>query len=176
MPGKFVLRGYIQTLDQAQALVDYMNVNFPYLDKLENQVVVETNLQAQIQGMLVERGFSGVTFQLSNGELVLAGRVDQKMSSSFSDAVDQLKGIKGVRLVKNFVVLSTADTSRIDVSAQYKISGYSKKDDHNMFVVINGKILSIGDAIDGMMITSIQPNMVLLEKDGLKFRINYNLQ
>jgi hypothetical protein len=45
-----------------------------------------------------------------------------------------------------------------------------------MFIVINGKILSIGDAIDGMTITGIMPNMVLLEKDGLKFRINYNLQ
>ena len=175
-PGKFVLRGYIQTLDQAQALADYMNLNFPYLDKLDNQVVIETNLQVQIQGMLAERGFSGVSFQLSNGELVLAGRVDQKMSSSFADTLDHLKVIKGVRLVKNFVIFSTADTSRIDVSSQYQISGYSKKDDKNMFIVINGKILSVGDAIDGMMITTILPTMILLEKDGLKFRINYNLQ
>ena len=174
--GRFVLRGYLQTLDQSQALTDYMNLNFPYLDKLDNQVVVETNLQVQIQGMLTEKGFSGVSFQLSNGELVLAGRVDQRMSSSFSNTVDQFKGIKGVRIVKNFVVLSAGDTSHVDISAQYRISGYSKKDDKNMFIVINGKILSIGDTIDGMMVVSILPNMVLLEKDGLKFRINYNLQ
>lgn len=175
-PGKFVLRGYLETLDQAQALADYMNLNFPYLDKLENQVVVETNLQAQIQSMLITKGFSAVTFQLSNGEIVLAGRVDQKNSGTFSDTIDQLKSLKGVRTVKNFVIFTTANTSRIDLSSQYNVSGYSKKDDENMFVVINGKILSTGDAIDGMTITGILPNMVLLEKDGLKFRINYNLQ
>jgi type III secretion system YscD/HrpQ family protein len=176
IPGKFVMRGYLQTLDQLQLLVDYMNMNFPYVDKLENQVVIETNLQTQIQSMLATKGFSGVNFQISNGELVLAGRVDQKQSSSFSNIVDQLKSIKGVRIVKNFVIFTTAETSRIDISAQYQISGYSKKDDQNMFIVINGKIMSIGDAIDGMTITTILPNAVLLEKDGLKFRINYNLQ
>jgi type III secretion system YscD/HrpQ family protein len=175
-PGKFILRGYLQTLDQMQALTDYMNFNFPYLDRLENQVIIETNLEAQIQSMLVSKGFSGVTFQLSNGEIVLAGRVDQNHSSAFSDAVDHMKSLKGVRTVKNFVIFTTADTSRIDISSQYQVSGYSKKDDQNMFVVVNGKILSIGEVIDGMTITGILPNMVLLEKDGLKFRINYNLQ
>jgi type III secretion system YscD/HrpQ family protein len=176
VPGRFVMRGYLQTLDQMSALVDYMNINFPYIDKLENQVVVETNLQTQIQSMLVTKGFSGVNFQLSNGELVLAGRVDQRHESDFSSTVDQLKAVKGVRLVKNFVIYTSAETSRIDVSQQYQVTGYSKRDDQNMFVVINGKIMSVGDAIDGMTITSIMPNMVLLEKDGLKFRINYNLQ
>jgi type III secretion system YscD/HrpQ family protein len=176
VPGRFVMRGYLQTLDQMSALVDYMNLNFPYTDKLENQVVVETNLQTQIQSMLVAKGFSGVNFQISNGELVLAGRVDQKLESEFTGTVDQLKAVKGVRLVKNFVIYTSAETSRIDVSSQYRVTGYSKKDEQNMFIVINGKIMSIGDAIDGMTITSILPSMVLLEKDGLKFRINYNLQ
>ncbi len=175
-PGKFVLRGYLQTLDQMQALADYINLNFPYLDKLENQVVIETNLETQIQSMLVAKGFSGVTFQLSNGEVVLAGRVDQKLSLTFTETVDHMKGLKGVRMVKNYVIYTSADTSRSDISSQYGISGYSKKDEESMFVVINGKILSIGEAIDGMTITGILPSMVLLEKDGLKFRINYNLQ
>jgi len=176
VPGKFVLRGYVQTPEQMQALTDYINFNFPYLDKLENQVVIETNLEIQVQSMLQAKGFSGVTIQLNNGEIVLAGRVDQKQTNAFADMVDQMKSLRGVRNVKNFVIYTTADTSRIDVSSQYKISGYSKKDDQNMFIVINGKILSIGDTIDGMTVTGILPNMVLLEKDGLKFRINYNLQ
>jgi type III secretion system YscD/HrpQ family protein len=175
-PGRFVMRGYLQTSDQMQQLVDYMNLNFPYIDKLENQVVIETDVQTQIQSMLVTKGFSGVNFQLSNGEVVLAGRVDQKQSSTFGDFVDQLKSVKGVRLVKNFVIYTTAETSRIDISAQYQITGYSKRDDQHMFIVINGRIMSVGEIIDGMTITSILPNMVLLEKDGLKFRINYNLQ
>jgi hypothetical protein len=78
--------------------------------------------------------------------------------------------------VKNFVIFTAADTSRIDITAQYQVSGYSKKDEKSQFIVINGKILSIGDMIDGMTVTNIQSTMVLLEKDGLKFRINYNLQ
>jgi type III secretion system YscD/HrpQ family protein len=163
-------------MDQAQALADYININFPYLDRLENQVVIETNLVAQIQGMLIENGFSGVTFQLANGELVIAGRVDEKRTDSFRETINLFKNLKGVRVVKNFVVYTTADSSRIDLTSQYKITGYSQKDEESYFVVINGRILGQGETIDGMTITAVQPNIVLLEKDGLKFKINYNLQ
>ncbi len=175
-PGKFVLRGYVQTLEQAQTLSDYLNLNFPYLDRLENQVIVETNLQMQVESILIEKGFSSVTYQLSNGELVLAGRVDQKKAHTFNAIIDQFYTVPGIRLIKNFVIYTKADTSRIDISSKYQITGYSKKDDQNMFVVINGKILTIEDVVDGMKITEILSNMVLLEKDGVKFRINYNLQ
>lgn len=175
-PGKLVLRGYVQTLEQAQALSDYLNLNFPYLDRLDNQVVVETNLQMQIESLLLEKGFSGVTYQLSNGELILGGRVDQKKAQVFNTTIDQFHTVPGIRLIKNFVIYTKADTSRIDISTKYQISGYSTKDGKNMFVVINGKILTIEDMIDGMRITEILSNMVLLEKDGVKYRINYNLQ
>ncbi|PWU13333.1 MAG: EscD/YscD/HrpQ family type III secretion system inner membrane ring protein [Chlamydiae bacterium] len=175
-PGKFVLRGYVQTLEQAQTLSDYLNLNFPYLDRLENQVIVETNLQMQVESVLIEKGFSSVTYQLSNGELVLAGRVDQKKAHTFNAIIDQFYTVPGIRLIKNFVIYTKADTSRIDISSKYQITGYSKKDDQNMFVVINGKILTIEDVVDGMKITEILSNTVLLEKDGVKFRINYNLQ
>jgi type III secretion system YscD/HrpQ family protein len=176
-PGRFVMRGYLQTLDQAQALSDYMNLNFPYLDRLNNQVVVETNLQMQVESMLFEHGFTGVTFQLSNGELVLTGRVDSKHSSSFNSLLHQFKEIMGIRMVKNFVVLTSgADSARTDLSSKYQVTGFSKRDDKDYFVFINGKILGKNDILDGMKITGVLPNMVLLEKDGLKFRINYNLQ
>ncbi len=175
-PGRFVMRGYLQTPEQAIALSDYINVNFPYLDRLDNQVVVEGNLATQIQAMLIEKGFASVAFQLNNGELVLTGRVDEKNKASYDETVNHLKALMGIRSVKNFVVLSTADTSRIDLSTKYTVTGSSKKDTHNLFVLINGKIVGKGDILDGMTITSVQPNMVLLEKDGLKFRINYNLQ
>ncbi len=175
-PGKFVLKGYLQTLEQSLSLSDYLNMNFPYLDRLDNQVVIETNLQAQIQSMLTQKGLSGISFQLANGEVVFTGRVDRVENEHFQKMVDQLKALSGIRLVKNFVVSTTADTSRVDISGQYQVSGYSKRDAKSMFVVINGKILSLGDSIDGMAITNILPNMILLEKDGLKFRINYNLQ
>lgn len=175
-PGKFVMRGYLQTLEQAQTLADYININFPYLDRLDNQVVVESVLNTQIQGMLIEHGFGAVTYQLSNGELVLSGRIDSHHSEEFQKIVHQFKALPGIRVVKNFVILTTVDTSRIDLSQQYQVSGVSKGDDRILYVVVNGRVLSIGDSLDGMLITDLQPKEILLEKDGLKFKINYNLQ
>lgn len=175
-PGRFILRGYVQTLEDLQSLVDYINMNFPYLDKLDNQVVVENTLTLQIDSMLLEKGFSGVSYQLSNGEIVLAGRVDSKESYDFNRLIAELKALPGIRLVKSYVIFTSADTSRIDLSEKYRVSGYSTKDSERLYVVINGKILTTGDVLDGMIVTGVQPNMVLLEKDGLKFKINYNLQ
>lgn len=175
-PGKFVIRGYLQTLDQAQALSDYLNMNFPYLDRLDNQVVVESNLTTQVQSMLLEKGFNNVSYQLTDGELVLSGRVDGKDSPRFDALVHEFKALTGVRMLKNFVIYTTEESSIVDLTSKYKVMGYSKKDGANQFVVINGKILSLGDNLDGMIITTISPTAVLLEKDGLKFKINYNLQ
>ncbi len=175
-PGKFVIRGYLQTLDQAQTLSDYLNMNFPYLDRLDNQVVVESNLLTQVQSMLLERGFNNVAYQLTDGELVLSGRVDGKESHRFDTLVKDFKGLAGVRMLKNFVVYTSEESSYVDLTSKYKVMGYSKKDGASQFVVINGKILTLGDNLDGMVISSISPSAVLLEKDGLKFKINYNLQ
>lgn len=175
-PGKFVVRGYLQTLEQGQALSDYLNVNFPYLDRLDNQVVVESNLTTQVQSMLTERGFNNVTYQLVDGEIVLSGRVDGKDSHRFNTLVKDFKALAGVRMLKNYVVYTNEESSLVDLSSKYKVMGYSKKDGANQFIVINGKILSLGDTLDGMTITAISPSAVMLEKDGLKFKINYNLQ
>lgn len=176
-PGKFVVRGYLQTLDQAQALSDYLNMNFPYLDRLDNQVVVESNLTTQVQSMLLERGFNNVSYQLTDGELVLSGRVDGKDTQRFDSVVKDFKALPGVRMLKNYVIYTTEESSIVDLpSDKYKVMGYSKKDGANQFIVINGKILTLGDNLDGMIITTISPTAVLLEKDGLKFKINYNLQ
>ncbi len=175
-PGKFVVRGYVQTLDQAQALSDYLNMNFPYLDRLDNQIVVESNLTTQVQSMLLEKGFNNVAYQLTDGELVLSGRVDGKDTHRFDSLIKDFKGLAGIRMLKNYVVYTSEESSLVDLSNKYKVMGYSKKDGANQFIVINGKILSLGDNLDGMVITAISSTAVLLEKDGLKFKINYNLQ
>ncbi|MFI5334536.1 MAG: type III secretion system inner membrane ring subunit SctD [Chlamydiales bacterium] len=174
--GKFVVRGYLQTPEQAQALSDYLNANFPYLDKLDNQVVVEGNLSVQIQSMLAQKGFGNVNFELTNGEVVLAGRIEEKHKKNYDELVSEFKALAGVRGVKNYVVISTAEASRIDITDKYAISGYSRQDEKSLFVLINGRIVGKGDILDGMTITGVEPNLILLEKDGVKFRINYNLQ
>ncbi len=175
-PGRFVVRGYLETPEQAQALSDYLNANFPYLDKLENQVVVEGNLSVQVQSMLAQRGFGNVSFELTNGELVLGGRIEEKHQKAYDELVSEFKALVGVRGVKNFVVTSTPEASRIDLTEKYKITGSSRKDSKSLYVLINGRIIGKGDVLDGMTITGVEPNLILLEKDGVKFRINYNLQ
>jgi type III secretion system YscD/HrpQ family protein len=175
-PGKFVLRGYLPTLEEQTALIDYINLNFPYLDKLENQVVVEKNLQMEIQSMLTEHGYLGVSFQLSNGEVVLTGRVEESKHLQFEHLLKDMKKLPGVRLIKNLSIVTSGEASQIDLSSQYAVTGYSKRDEKDFFVVINGHILGQGDELDGMQIVKVEPKSVILEKDGLKYRINYNLQ
>jgi len=176
VPGHFVLRGYVQTLELATELSEYINLNFPYLDKLDNQVVVENTLEAQIQSLLLEKNLINVTFQFSNGELILAGRVGSNHESDFNETIKTLKKVKGVRLVKNFVVITTPTSEYINISSKYKVTGSSKLGNVSQYVVINGKILSKGDSLDGMNITKIDENSIFLEKDGIKYQINYNQQ
>jgi type III secretion system YscD/HrpQ family protein len=176
LPGKFVLRGYLKTVPQLEALSDYMNLNFPYLDRLENQVVVESNLQTQIQSELTSQGLVGVALQLSNGEVILSGRTDKGHNEKLVSLLPLIKALPGVRIVKNFVVITTEDTSRSDISDQYQVTGYSKRDEKDYYVVINGRIIGNGDILDGMKVTGVKHNLVLLEKDGVKYKINYNLQ
>ncbi|MCB1109386.1 MAG: type III secretion system inner membrane ring subunit SctD [Chlamydiia bacterium] len=174
VPGHFVLRGYVQTLEDSSKLSEYMNLNFPYLDKLDNQVVVENTLEAQIQGILTEYQFGNVTFQFGNGELILAGRVPSNQESSYNKMIAEIKKIPGVRMVKNFVVLSKPTSDIVDISSKYKVTGSSKYGNMNQYVVINGKILSVGSDLDGMTITRMENNSIFLEKDGIKYKINYN--
>jgi type III secretion system YscD/HrpQ family protein len=174
VPGHYVLRGYVQTLEDSTKLSEYININFPYLDKLDNQVVVENTLEAQIQGILTQNQFGNVTFQFSNGELVLAGRVPSNQESKYNDMITDLKKVPGVRMVKNFVVLSKPTSDIVDISSKYKVTGSSKYGNKNQYVVINGKILSVGGELDGMTITKMENNSIMLEKDGIKYRINYN--
>lgn len=174
IPGHFVLRGYVQTLEDSAKLSEYMNLNFPYLDKLDNQVVVENTLEAQIQGVLTEYGFGNVTFQFANGELILAGRVPSNQESSYNKMIAELKKVSGIRMVKNFVVLSKPTSDVVDISSKYKVTGSSKYGNINQYVVINGKILSVGNDLDGMTITRMENNTIFLEKDGIKYKINYN--
>ncbi|NRA90401.1 MAG: type III secretion system inner membrane ring subunit SctD [Simkaniaceae bacterium] len=174
VPGHFVLRGYVQTLEDATKLSEYININFPYLDKLDNQVVVENTLEAQIQSVLTENQFGNVTFQFSNGELILAGRVPSNQESAYNTMVTTLKKLQGVRLVKNFVVLSKPTSDIVDISSKYKVTGSSKYGNTSQYVVINGKILSVGSKLDGMTIINMENNSIFLEKDGIKYKINYN--
>ena len=175
-PGKFVLKGYVQTQQDATNLMEYMTLNFPFNEKLENQVVVANTLELQIQALLTEKQFLNVTFELSSGEVLLAGRVNDKSEKDFMQTLQELKKMPGVRSIKNFVIITTASTARINLSDKYKVTGTSKVGNINQYVVINGQILTTGDTLDGMTIVQVEAESVLLEKEGLKYKINYNQQ
>lgn len=174
IPGHYVLRGYVQNLEDATKLSEYINIHFPYLDKLDNQVIVENTLEAQIQGVLMQNQFGNITFQFSNGELILSGRVPSNEEKKYEEMTSTLRKLRGIRMVKNFVVLSQPTSDLVDISAKYKVTGSSKYGNMNQYVVINGKILSVGNDLDGMTIIRMENHSVLLEKDGIKYRINYN--
>lgn len=172
-PGKFTINGYIQTNEEAIQLFEYLTVNFPYLDRLTSHVVVEENLNAQVESLLLAAGFSAVKLQLANGEVILTGNYSEKRKSDFEDFVEKLDKVPGISHVKNYAVATMPQLAAIDLSQQFHVGGSSQFDGHGYSVVLNGKIYTLGDAVEGMKITEIDPSTILLEKDGLKYKINY---
>lgn len=172
-PGQFVVHGYIQSMDQFGQLAEYLNVNFPYPDRLQNQVVVEDTLNIQVQSQLQKKGFGAVTFQLSAGDLVILGRYPEKQESEYKELLSDLNKLAGIQSVKNFAVASSTSAASIDLTQQYKVSGSTLCAHQGYNAVINGRIFAVGDSLDGMKISAIEPNSILLEKDGLKYKIDY---
>ncbi|MEF9496779.1 type III secretion system inner membrane ring subunit SctD [Chlamydia sp. 04-14] len=177
-PGQFVITGYLKTEEQAVCLSDYLNVHFNYLSLLENKVIIESQMLKAIAGQLLQSGFANIHVAFVNGEVVLTGYVNNADGEKFRSVVQDISSLPGVRLVKNFVVLLPVEEGIIDLNlrypSRYRVTGYSKYGDVSINVVVNGRILTRGDVIDGMTVTSIQPNCIFLEKEGLKYKIEYN--
>lgn len=171
--GEYILSGYLQTRNQGEQVWEYMARNFPYIDLLDNKIVIEEDVLATVTGILRDKGLISVSAQISSGELSLTGTVPADKISSLEQAVAFFKEIPGMRGVKNFVTESTHQESIINISDRYVVSGSSRLDGANLSVIINGRILSQGDVLDGMTITTIQSNYILLEKDGMPYRIDY---
>lgn len=177
-PGKFVLTGYLQSNKQAAALTDYMNLNFANLERLENLVVVEEQVIEEVESSLLQQGLNGVAVQFSNGELIFTGYISSTNAGAFQSLLTKFSELSGVRTVRSYVVALSPEQAVVELNEKYPgrylVTGSSKHGDVNINVVINGRILTRGDTIDGMTITSIQPNTIFLEKDGLKYKIEYN--
>ena len=177
-PGIFVISGYLKTEEQAACLVDYLNLHFNYLSLLDNKVVVETQVMKALAGHLIQSGFANVHVAFTNGEAVLTGYINNKDADKFRTVVQELQDIAGIRVVKNFVVLLPAEEGVIDLNmrypGRYRVTGFSKCGDISINVVVNGRILTRGDILDGMTVTSIQPHCIFLEREGLKYKIEYN--
>jgi len=171
--GKFFAMGYVETNETAAELGEYLTINFPYLDRLENRVVVGENLSAEVQALLQSKGFGMLAFQYSNGEVILTGNYSDKMEDSFKSLLEQIHTIKGVATIKNYAVATLPNAAAIDLSGQYQVTGISQYDGKGYSAILNGKIYTLGDVVSGMAIQEIDPNTILLEKDGIKYKINY---
>ena len=172
-PGKFIATGYVQTNDEMTQLSEYLTVNFPYLDRLTNQVAVIDNLNAQVQGMLTSKGFGSVTVQLMNGDVVLAGVYNNEKEKEYNELLKELNRVTGVTGVKNLAIPTSPNAAAIDLTQQYQVSGSSMYDGRGYSAILNGKIYTLGDVVDGLHITAIESNTILLEKDGVKYKIDY---
>ncbi|HAB99337.1 MAG TPA: EscD/YscD/HrpQ family type III secretion system inner membrane ring protein, partial [Parachlamydiales bacterium] len=172
-PGQFVVSGYIQTNAEAQNLNDYLLINFPYAEKLTNRVTVEEILNIEVASLMLSKGFASVSFQLNQGSIVLSGLYTEERKKEYAALLKELNTLPGVHAVKNLATPTSHQMARIDLSQQYQVSGSSLFDGRGYSVILNGKVFTRGDFVDGMKITSIESNTILLEKDGLKYTINY---
>ena len=119
-----------------------------------------------------------MTSSFSNGELTLTGYIKSNDADKYNIVLTKLRGILGVRSLRSFVVVLSPEAAVVNLNEKYpdryQVTGFARHGNVNINVVINGKLLMRGDTIDGMTITSIQPHTIYLEKDGLKYKIEYN--
>lgn len=172
--GRFVLTGYLQSKAQAEKLSDYMAQNFPYLDLLEKRLFVEEDEIQTIRLLLQEQGFKDVSAAMNSGELTLSGNMLKGKGAQLDKLISTFKKDAAVRSIKNFVIEVEPEKSLVDLSDSYKVTGSSNRGNKTVNVVINGHILSVGDTLDGMTIRSLTQDSIALERDGVRYRIEYN--
>ncbi len=201
--GQFVLSGYLPTRADNAELTDYMNIQFPYIDRLSNFVVIEQDLFQEITSKLYNYGFHNVNVELMNGEVTLGGYVNHKYESAFGKVDREITKIPGVRKVNNFVVIVKPHKSktlaqrgrdvleglegwlhdpsivnltsylglREPATLTYTVTGYAEQETQIKAVEIEGRILTVGDRLDGMQVIGFAGEYVFLEKNGLKYKI-----
>ena len=70
--------------------------------------------------------------------------------------------------------ITSVAQAMVNLSDRYEVTGSSLQGGSNLNVVVNGKILTKGDKLDGMTITQIEDNTIFLEKDGFQYKIDFN--
>lgn len=175
-PGRFVITGYLKKRADFELLKDFLAQDFRYLDRLDNRVIVEESVVTNVRQLLEQAGLHNVTITMLNGDLSLEGAIPPEGSTALDKTIEQIKKQTGVRTVNNFVSVSVAAAQQafIDLTSTYHVTGSATAHGKDVSVFINGRILIRGDFLDGMQITDIQRHTIFLEKDGVKYRIEYN--
>ena len=172
--GSFILTGFLDTNEKSEALNEYVSINFPYIDRLENLVVVEEEILTNVDIALFDNNFINIEAQFIDGEIIMSGTSSPDKSGTLRRLIKDFEETRGVRAVRNLVVERRGeDSAMVDISERYIVTGSSRRDSMNLSVVINGRILTRGDILDGMRIISIRQDTVFLEREGFKYRIDY---
>ncbi len=174
-PGRYVITGYLPSLKKSVELQNWLATNFPYLDKLDYQVVSEDLLSEQIATQLISSGFPNVTFVLADGEVVLNGYIGRGDAQKFDQVVQGLRKIRGVRTVRNFVIATGEHSALVDLSKRYPIRGFVQQDGVVTAIQIGDKIYEVGEQLDGLQIQSIDQERTILEKNGIRYQIRHHL-
>lgn len=170
--GQFILTGYLQTRKQADQLYEYMAANFPYPDRLEKRVIVDEDVSSLISNKLEQAGIRNVTAQFNDGDLILKGGVAHDKELAFNKLTEEFKQIPGIRNVRSQVSQIAPELAMINISDKYEVSGFSRLG-NSLSVIVNGRIITTGDILDGMTIKQITPGTIYLEREGVKYRIDY---
>lgn len=171
-PGQFVISGYLKNRKQMDELMEYLSVNFDYVDLLQNNVIVEEDAITRIQSALQKQGIPNVKVELNNGDVILKGAVPDSKQAEFETIITQIQAIPGIRHVQNLATAQQKEKAVIDITDRYEVSGVTKSGGVNVSVVIDGRIMSKGDLLDGMKVTEIANDGVYLEKEGLRYKID----
>ena len=89
------------------------------------------------------------------GQLKRVYGYTEGQKGNYEEMVKDVQEIPGLTRVRSFVQESKPSESVINISDRYEVSGFSRKGNVNIGVVINGRILSVGNKLDGMTITNI---------------------
>lgn len=171
-PGQFILTGYLNTRKEADLLYEYIASNFPYLDRMEKQVIVTEEVMQTIENKLLQNGFPNVKVRYQYGDAALSGSIPKGTEEKYKAVVNDIKKMPSIRTLVNQVQEKAPELSVINISDRYEVSGYSSLG-NKISVVINGRIVSVGDVIDAMTITDITPGAIFLDKEGVRYRIDF---
>lgn len=171
-PGRFVASGSLQTRRQAEQVWDYLTRNFRYIDVLENKILVEEDLIGGILRSLNNSGINTINVQLSNGDLILTGTIALDKKPAFEKIISEIETGPAIRSIRNLVLEKTPMEAVINITKDYQVTGTSQLGNGKLSAVINGRILTEGDSLDGRKIISIGDREVFLEKDGMTYRID----
>lgn len=172
--GQFIVSGSLKTRKQAEQLSNYLSLHFPYPDLLKKQIIVEEDILHRAHQILQKYNLSQASADITNGEVVLTGQAPENQKEDIQKSIADIKQLPGIRAVNNQIQLLTkaAEVGIVNITDRYHVTGESRMGD-KYTVVINGRIVSEGDTLDGMEITKITPDHVFLKNAEGNYRIDY---